>query len=298
MSRVLVFGGGGFIGRHVCDALGQHPEVSEVRAPGREVCDLVSTEPDDLADLLRDVRPEVVVNCTGRLSGTGYDLVRANAMVTGKLIDAIARHSPAVRLVRLGSAAEYGVVEFQHAVHEDDAALPVSEYGVSHLAGTQLVTLASAAGDVDGVVLRVFNPIGPGLHPDNMLGRAVALIRDAQRDGGEHVEMGPLSSWRDFVDVRDVATAVCAAAFAQLSDHRVFNVGRGRAIRCRQAMELLAGVAGFHGEVREAAAGPARSATVDWMLADVSRAADTLKWMPRHELADSVNGVWAGMDER
>lgn len=296
MTRVLVFGGGGFIGRHVCDYLVRQPEVSEVRALGRGVCDLVSAEPDDVAELLDAERPGVVVNCTGQLTGTGHHLLRANALVTAKLIEAIARQKPAIRLVRLGSAAEYGVVEYERAVQEDDPAQPVSEYGVSHLAGTQLVQLASAAGDVDGVVLRVFNPIGPGLHPDNVLGRAAARIRTAQRSGVGHIDMGPLSAWRDFVDVRDVATAVCAAAFAQLSGQRVFNVGRGRAARCRQVMELLAGVAGFQGEVREAEPAPARSAAVDWMLADISRAAATLKWAPTHELAESVGAVWVGTD--
>jgi nucleoside-diphosphate-sugar epimerase len=296
MSRVLVFGGSGFIGRQVCWALVRHPEVSTLTSPGRDRCDLLAGSVDDLVALLRAERPDAVVNCTGRLSGSAIDLLQANTAVTAKLVEAISRYATGTRLVRLGSAGEYGVVPRDHAVREDDPARPVSAYGVSHLAGTHLVQVASAAGDVDGVVLRVFNPIGPGLHQENMLGRAVALIRQAQRTGAGQITMASLSAWRDFVDVRDLAAAVCAAALAPRLEERVFNVASGRAVQSRQAMEMLVESAGFMGEVREQAPVPARSAAVDWMRGDISRAAAQLGWAPVHDLTESIKAIWIGVD--
>ena len=297
MSRVLVFGGSGFIGRQVCWELLRHPQVSALTSPGRGRCDLLAGSVDDLVALLRAERPDAVVNCTGRLSGLDYDLIQANTAVTAKLIEAISRYEPGTRLVRLGSAGEYGVIGRQHAVREDDPAVPVSAYGLSHLAGTHLVQVASAAGEVDGVVLRVFNPIGPGLHRENMLGRAVALIREAQLTGAGHITMASLSAWRDFVDVRDLATAVCAATLAPRLDERVLNIASGRAVQSRLAMTLLAAAAGFTGEVREEAPVPIRSASVDWMLGDISRAAAQLRWAPVHDLTDSIKAIWIGVDE-
>ncbi len=48
--------------------------------------------------------PDAVVNCTGRLTGTGAELVEANTVVTAKLIEAIAAASAgrAVRPARIG----------------------------------------------------------------------------------------------------------------------------------------------------------------------------------------------------
>jgi nucleoside-diphosphate-sugar epimerase len=298
MTRVLLFGANGFIGGHVARALRQDSRVSELRTPGRVVCDLVASDVDELAELLRSERPGVVVNCTGRLSGAAHDLIQANTAVTAKLIEAIARVAPGTRLVRLGSAAEYGIVRHPHAVAEDDPARPLSAYGVSHLAGTRLVQLASAVGEVDGVVLRVFNPIGPGLREDSMLGRAARLIRQAQRTGARQVFMGPLSAWRDFVDVRDLAAAVCAAAFAPSVDERLVNIGSGRAVQCQQAMEMLAATAEFDGEILQHAPVPARSKAVDWMLADISRAGTMLRWAPVHGLDESIKATWVGIDGR
>jgi NDP-hexose 4-ketoreductase len=291
--RVVVLGASGFIGAHVARELTDEPRVETVIRVGRSEVDLVRDGVDTLAATLRRLNPEAVVNCTGRLAGTGYELVTSNTVATAKLIEAIAIVNPGIRLVRLGSASEYGPVPHGRAVTEDDPATPVSEYGVSHLAGTRLLELASAAGRVDGVVLRIFNPIGAGLHEENMLGRAVRLLRDAQRRGERRIELGRLDSYRDFVDVRDVARAVRAAVTPVGLRRRVFNVGSGQAVTARHVVELLAGVAGFEGEILERGSGPARSTAVGWIRADVTRIRQVLGWSPAHELTDSLKAIWA-----
>ena len=295
MTHVLVFGASGFIGRHVRDALIQDGRVDRVTTPGRNRLDLLAAEVDELASLLRRLAPDVVVNCTGRLDGTAYQLLRANTLVPAKLVDAIADVDPAIRLIRLGSAGEYGPVPHGHAVTEDDQAAPVGDYGLSHLAATRLLELARAAGRADAVTLRVFNPIGPGLRDENLLGRAAARLRDAVATGADFITMGPLSPYRDFLDARDLGRAVVAAALAPTLPAAVINVGSGRAVPARTAVELLAEAAGFRGELREERTTPSRSATVDWMLADISRAVEVLGWRPTHELADSTKAIWAAM---
>ena len=294
MTHVLVFGASGFIGRHVRDALTQDGRVDRVTTPGRNRLDLLAAEVDELASLLRRLAPDVVVNCTGRLDGTGYQLLRANTLVPAKLVDAIADVDPAIRLIRLGSAGEYGPVPHGRAVAEDDQAAPAGDYGLSHLAATRLLELARAAGRADAVTLRVFNPIGPGLRDENLLGRAAARLRDAVATGADFITMGPLSPYRDFLDARDLGRAVVAAALTPTLP-AVINVGSGRVVPARTAVELLAEAAGFRGELREERTTPSRSATVDWMLADISRAIEALGWRPTHELADSTKAIWAAM---
>jgi len=195
-SHVLLFGSGGFIGSHVRAELTRDPAVGWVTCLGRDRCDLVAAGPDELAALLRELAPTAVVNCTGRLDGTTAELVTANTLVTAKLIDAVnlvGAASRPIRLIRLGSAGEYGRVPRGRAATEDDPAEPVSAYGVSHLAATRLLAQAG------GLTLRVFNPIGPGQGDANVLGRAAARLRDALARGGHTITLGPLSAWRDFI---------------------------------------------------------------------------------------------------
>jgi nucleoside-diphosphate-sugar epimerase len=293
--KVLLFGASGFLGGHVRRVLASDPRVTAVDCPGRARHDLVADDVDSLTDLLRAAAPDAVVNCTGRLSGTGHDLTVANTLVTAKLVEAVAHAAPGARLVRLGSAAEYGVVPHGVAVAETDPCEPVSEYGVTHLAATRLLGLATTAGRVDGVTLRVFNPVGAGMHPDNLLGRAAALIHGAARDGADHVTLAALGAYRDFVDVRDAAAAVAAAVTATDPAARVLNVASGTAVTCREAIELLAKVSGWPGEIRERGLGPARSAAVDWMRGDISCSRAVLGWEPTHSLSDSLRDVWTGV---
>lgn len=299
VARVLLFGASGYLGREVDRALAAHPRGARVVRVGRTAPDergwarhdLVAGSPDDLADLLRATAPDAVVNCVGLLGGTLAELVAANVTATARLLDAIPAAAPAARLVALGSAAEYGVVPDGVPVAEDAPVAPVAPYGITKSAGTALVRAAVGAGLLDAVVLRVFNPIGAGMPADTVLGRAAAAIR-AAAPGGD-VRLGPLDAHRDFVDVRDVAGAVAAAALADGAPEPVLNVGSGAAVPVREAVKLLVEAAGFTGRVVEADPAPPRSGAVGWIEADLTRVRRALGWSPRHDLRASVHDLWA-----
>ena len=104
--------------------------------------------------------------------------------------------------------------------------------------------------------------------------------------------LGPLGAYRDFVDVRDVATAITAAALADQVKEPVLNVGSGRPARCREAVELLAQIAGFTGQVVETNPPSGRSGSVDWSAADLSLTERSLGWTPRYDLRTSVEASW------
>ena len=289
MTTVLLLGASGYLGRHVARALDDHPGSMDVVAPGRGACDLLRATVAELEQLLRATGAHVVINCTGRLDGSCSDLVEANTLTTAKLLDALA-DVPA-RMVRIGSAGEYGAVPVGSVVDEEMPASPVGAYGASHLAATTLVEQARRAGRVDAVSLRVFNPIGSGLNGETVLGRAALGIRQAQDVGATQVHLGPLDAFRDFVDARDVADAVVAAATAS-QPWSTINVGSGRATRVREAVRLLADVAGFQGEIVEAPSTAGRSAGVTWIRADIGRAREARGWTPQRSLAESVGQIW------
>ncbi|ALG06744.1 NAD-dependent epimerase/dehydratase family protein [Kibdelosporangium phytohabitans] len=295
MKRVLLFGGSGFLGSKVVTELSR-PEhdglVALVQAGRRSALrhDLVNDDIGKLMTLLREVEPEVVVNCTGLLSGSAAELVSANALTTAHLLDAISAATPDARLVVLGSAGEYGVVPVGTPVAEDGPTVPVATYGITKLASTNMVV----ATDVDAVSLRVFNPIGPGIGADTVLGRAAASIRTALHHGENKIRLGPLDSYRDFVDVRDVAGAIAAVVLADEVPYRVMNVGSGVPVLIRDAVKLLAEVAGYTGEISEADPPVHRSGAVTWIAADITRITTALGWRPEHDLRSSIHALVSG----
>jgi len=295
--RLLIIGAGGFLGAHVrrraraagLDVVtaGRSPLPD---SPRHRLADLAADGPAAIAAMLTDVAPDAVVNCAGAISGPPAALVAANIDGIYALVTAMLRVAP-VRLVHLGSAAEYGAAEPGVPVTEQAAARPAGIYGVTKLAGTRLVGTAAAAG-LDAVALRVFNPVGPGAPAASLPGRVAAELRRALAHGTD-VRLGALDAVRDFVDARDVADAVLAAVTAGSLPHPVLNVGSGRGVPVRAMVAALVAASGCPAAVREDAPGQPRSPDIPWQQADISRAGGDLGWQPRRDLATSLADLWA-----
>jgi nucleoside-diphosphate-sugar epimerase len=294
--RVLLLGANGFLGRHVDAALTSEPEFDLVRhvhkasdEPGELALDLAAAD-DRLANLVARAAPDAVVNCAGTTDDAAR-LEALNVQLVARLLNAVRASAPSARVVHLGSAAEYGATPPGEPISEATPPRPLSPYGASKLAGTMLVT-AAIEGGLEGVVLRVFNPIGAGMPSGSLAGNAARRLREAIGSGSASISLGPLGDWRDFLAASDVGGAVIAALRVPGDGAPVINIGRGEAIQIRELVRRLAAIAGFDGEVREDSAPSARSAAVPWQLADTALARTVLGWEARRPVDDALAELW------
>ncbi|WP_372405918.1 NAD-dependent epimerase/dehydratase family protein [Streptomyces luteireticuli] len=289
--RILLLGATGFLGRHAAGQLRALPGARVLdggRTPGSAVpCDLATADPERLAGALRTAAPDAVVNCAGATAGSPAVLAAVNARGPAVLCEALRAAVPGARLVHLGSAAEYGPAAAPHSLAETDPAAPLGLYGATKLAGTLAVT----GSGLDALVLRVFNPLGPGAPDGSLAGRLVRGIADAGPEGT--VRTGDLSAHRDFVDARDVARAVVLAVTAPEPVTGVLNISSGTARTAREVAEGLAGAAGFHGRIAEDGAGSPRSAALPWQQADITAAGRVLGWKPSYAFGTTLADLWA-----
>jgi nucleoside-diphosphate-sugar epimerase len=295
--RVLVIGASGFLGAHVRDRAKDAgmDVVTAGRSPlkdSRAHCevDLSAADPGRLATVLGTMAPDVVVNCAGATSGDVGTMATVNVTGTAALIRALRMSGRPIRLVHLGSAAEYGPSEPGTAVAESAPARPASAYGATKLAGTELVELGRATG-LDAVVLRVFNPVGPGTPETILPGRVVAELRRALSSGAD-ARLGSLEAVRDFVDARDVADAALAAAQVPILGGAVLNVGSGVGTPVRTLVKELVAISGYDGRVLEDGSGSPNSAGLSWQQADIDLVQRDLGWRPRHDLRTSLADLW------
>ncbi|MBC9718480.1 NAD(P)-dependent oxidoreductase [Streptomyces sp. TRM66268-LWL] len=290
--RILILGAAGFLGGHTAARLRALPGVRLLvggRSRDADVPLDLTADPARLTDALHAAAPDAVVNCAGLVAGSPVRLTDLNARGPAALCEALHEAAPAARLVHFGSAGEYGPTAPHAPVTEDAPTRPQTPYGATKLAGTVAVTAAG----LDAVVLRVFNPVGPGAPTAGLPGRLAAELLRAGPDGT--VRVGDLSAYRDFVDARDVADAVALAVCAPGPLPSVLNIGSGRATPVRELAHRLVDAAGHTGPLEETGDGSARSGAVSWSCADIGAARAALGWAPRRTLAESVGDHWRSL---
>lgn len=305
MSRVMMLGGTGWVGRHVCQSFVEHGydvvvsarNYASYVAPDRfQACDLATASAAAIAELLRTQRVDVVVNATASINAndgwdrTDEDHWRFNVTMVERLLTAVAALPWPVRVVQLGTIHEYGPAPSGTPIAYTQYSEPTSGYARSKLAGSEAVLRAAAENVVDGVVLRLVNLCGPHPSPETFLGKVLRMLHDAGTTGTVALTVAPAR--RDYLDVRDAAQAVVAAAGAELGPDRAVNIGSGHAVELRELVLMLAAEAGVAPDRLDIDGRSVNSLGGEWTQADISRAGALLGWHPRIELRESLGDMW------
>lgn len=256
--RLLVAGGTGWLGRQVIQAARtagiEAFGVARGEKEGHHVflCDAMDGGAVDA--IVEEIKPEAIVNCvrTGPEDPGAVQALRA-------LASAARRRN--VRLVHVGSAAEYGEAGPVGRIGEGRRPRPLTAYGRAKAEATAEALAARMQG-CDAVVGRVFNLVGPGEGEGTVAGAWAARIARAELVEGAVVEVA--RAVRDFLDVRDAARALLVLAFASLR-HPLYNVCSGRGIRTDDLVRRILRTAGVEVRVQavrrisKGTLGPARS---------------------------------------
>jgi UDP-glucose 4-epimerase len=213
------------------------------------------------------------------------ETTHVNVLGTAHVLGAAVNMARPPRVVLVGSAEEYGP-DAPLPYREDGPARPVSAYGASKLAVTEIARAAARA--VPVVVVRPSVVYGPG-QPDRML--IACAMRAALTDSVCVVNGG--TQTRDHVHVDDVARALlCAADRADgAARGRVVNAASGDVRSVFDTAQRVVVIAG-RGRIER---GPAssRQGDVMEMSMDVSLAAQLLDWRASVTLDEGIRRTLA-----
>lgn len=301
--RVLVAGGHGFIGCAILRELQKRPEDFSAVALVRRALnansksiewDLVKGTPGALAEQLRMLEVDAIINCTGTTRPDATALQADNVEAVRRLVEAGYQARPGVIYCQVGSAAEYEAVIRPGRTAETTPTKPSSDYGKSKLAGSNLVLEGAAQNMISGYVLRLSNPIGPHMPSTQLVGRIQRYL--ATRTNGP-LELGDLGAYRDYIDIRDVTQAVIKSITrAEEVVGHVINIGSGKATQTRELVQLLF-LHAARGEFRELGQdGSLRSQGNLWQEADIEKGRTLIDWQPRYSLEESAVNALTGIN--
>jgi len=302
-GAILVTGASGFIGRHAALAIAEHSPNRRLitlsrggagaSGPGEYVAlEIGDSTVPQLTDLLRQHSVRAVVNCAGTTAASDTAQAADNVGAVSALLRAVAAHDTSTVFCQLGSGAEYEMLTAPARTTEATSARPAGAYGRSKLVATEHVMTATAEGSVRGFVLRLFNPIGPGMPRTQLLGKVLSYLQSSDT---EPLQLGSLESYRDYIDVRDAALAI-ATSLDRAGNIRgeIVNIGTGTAQSTRALIEQIF-ASTKRQFVEDQAGGSARSKWANWQEADISKARRLLGWEPRYSLDDTIAQLTAGL---
>jgi nucleoside-diphosphate-sugar epimerase len=309
MAVWLVTGGGGFVGRHVLEALsealpGPSASGAEVvvlgrhrpaNAAGYRFIQADLNDPEGLAESLQGLAPDFVIHMAGKTPpAADEELYRANFWSTTHLLGALRRLRKPIRVILAGSAAELGPVDVRHLpVGEDYPADPAGAYGRSKLLATR--SGMAERPPLEVICARIFNVIGPGLPATQAFGAFAARLAEPGPDPLD-MPVGRLDTRRDFVDVRDVARALLALALHGGAG-QLYHVGTGVSRSVGDGLDDLVERSGRSIVTREDPELMQRPGPLDSRAA-IDRIARTTGWEPRISFEQSLQDLWCEIRDR
>lgn len=296
MERLLVTGGGGFLGSHFLAKTALYSRYEVVAAGrGQALCDprgrhvqVDCGDADQLRSLVKDVRPRLILNLAGSIVPDFGELVRLNVLAVESML-AAARDLPGkTRVVLIGSAAEYGFPP-RSPIDEKAALSPVSLYGLTKAMQAELAAYyrRQFPDSLEIVIARLFNLLGSGLSNRLALGSFVEQIVAAEKQGRAAIlRVGNLESRRDFLHVDDVVSAL-ESLLEVASPRPDYVVASGKSLRIGDLVDRLIRLSGHPVSIEIA---PDRMRGQD--VSDIAGNAEALQtdtgWRARRDPTDGL----------
>jgi len=293
-SRVMVTGGGGFLGRRIVHELEQRDATPIVIRSA----DYDLTEPERVRAALQDSHAEYVIHAAAVVGGIGANrehpggFFYANAVMGVHLIHEAWR-AGIRKLVIVGTVCSYPKYT-EVPFREEDlwSGYPEETNAPYGLAKKMLLVQAQAYRDeygFDSAFVIPTNLYGPGDNFDQDTSHVIPAIirkcveaRDAGRD--EVVLWGTGKPTREFLFVDDAADGI-VLGLQKLEDREPVNLGSATEIAIVDLAELIAKVAGFEGRF---VWDPSKPDGQPRRSVDGSKARQLLGWSPRVDIEDGL----------
>jgi UDP-glucose 4-epimerase len=300
-KRVVVVGGGGFIGTNLIRTLldhsvevigyGHRPRFDDAIADARWVeCDLHNG--DDSHEILDGC--DLVYYLAGNASPMDAERSVSQHASTN-LIPAIRffEHCAQLGVKRIVSVSSGGMVYGSGAPlpsKETTPTNPTNSYALTKIAVEQYLALFDQRTAMRGISLRVANPFGPYQLPRAGQG-LIAAVLDRLHENRAVDIYGDDGTIRDYIYISDVIDAMLRAGVYE-GDHGVFNIGSGVGRSVREVLNAIEQALDQQIEINHC---PPRPVDIEASVLETTLANEQLSWVPKVSFQEGLIGAFEWM---
>lgn len=302
MSRVLIFGAGGFVGSYLCkEFLNNGYKVSgtdkgEGSALPSEV-DFYKTDlmqANEVEKLIGQIQPDIIVNLAAISSvGASWNMPQTtmaiNVIGALNIMEAARKSEQKPRILFVGSSEEYVISE--NPLDENTQLNANNPYGISKVTQEQFAKLYREQYGLKIYCVRPFNHTGIGQRDSFVLPsfcKQVAEIDKSGKDG--KIQVGNLKVKRDFSHVKDVVRAYRMIVESD-NCNQIYNVGSGNAYSLEDMLTYILGLSNQHIEI-EVDQNRIRPTDQPVICCDRSLIGKELGWEPQYNVYDALKEMY------
>lgn len=301
MAKALVTGINGFAGTHLRNHLvNSGYEVFGTVKPGSETptndhffeCDIQDFE--GIKNIIERIEPDHIYHLAALTSPAESFKNPANTVTTNiggqlNILEAVKKLQLVNSRVLVVSSAEvYGKAdESDLPIDEATPLRPLSPYAVSKIAQDFLGYQYSHSQNVQAIIVRPFNNIGPNQGPIFVVPSFARQIAEIEKGKKEPViKVGNLESKRDFTDVRDVVRAYELLMQKGVSGD-VYNIGSGESHKIQEVLDILLSLTDVK-IIVEKDPELMRPGDIPELLCDYSKLHEVTGWRPEIKLEQTL----------
>jgi UDP-glucose 4-epimerase len=297
-KKVLVTGGAGFIGSHVCSQLiddGADVQVFDnffrgVQANVPEEAELIEGDIIDDADIKKigQVEPDVILHLAAihyvpYCTENPQEAYETNVLGTRKVLNQ-AQKADVDKVVAASSAAVYPPRGEPNTETSELKAIDV--YGDTKILGEDLYRLFNYDTGIGTVGARLFNVFGTKETNPHLIPAIIEQVKE-----GTEVNLGNLTPSRDFVYVTDVANALIRMVTESPErEYRSYNVGTGRSRSVKEVYETVERLVKKDITLQQDQ-DRVRESDRPNLQADISRISEELDWQPSVEFEEGIRRI-------
>jgi len=243
--KVLITGAAGFTGSYLNKFLSEETDHKIFLVdskpldsyPASLTCDLA--EPDKVKDLVAKIQPDQIYHLAGSFANHFEVDFKSNVLTTKTLFESLLDLNIKARILLVGSAAEYGLVNPKdNPVAETHSLSPISHYGLTKIFQKYCMDYFFNVHRMDIVLARPFNLLGKEISPKLFIGRVYEQLKLYKEGKLSKITVGNLEAKRDYIDVHEAVKQYYLIMEKGIAGQS-YNIGSGQPIKIRDLLQKL-----------------------------------------------------------